>query len=728
MERPGADLPPRVGRYEILARLDTGGMAEILLGRVTGPMGFERAVVIKRILPHLARDPSFVEMFLDEARIIAAIRHPNVVQVQDLASEGEDLFLVFEYLEGESASALIHRLRARARTLSPAVCAYIAAEACAGLHAAHELKRPDGTPQDLVHRDVSPANLFIAYDGSIKVIDFGIAKAADRDASTQAGQVKGKLAYMSPEQAGGRELDRRSDVYSLGVTLYELSTGTNPFRRASDVATLEAIRREPLAPPSSIVPTYPRELEAVCTKALARDAQERYATAADMRRDLLGVLRALDDQHTPEDVLADLMAELFEREIADKRELLQRMRVGEPVSSARWRAASASASERSETPTAYQGPTTARTRSSRRTAALALAGVAALAGIGLFAGLRMGRRNDASEGAGAACTSSALKVADLRVAWTTPSSIRWSWDVEGAPNDLLRFELVVGTDLAAVEARARSPEAPVRGLKVWTEADNPELGRLELPRTEGSNRVTGTLTDGHDADTLYHARLVAVDARHCRAISGVASGRTGLEPSAEVVLFHDGLDGQAMIRGREDTHFRVTAEGPHHAGSGRHLEYAHSCPPGQSACWASLELEIDQPLSLLPGQFAGAIVEFALSCAGREASYWSELLMTFGKQRPLCADGCSPGCENHCEGVTWFEFSPFAVACGSSGYRVVQVPLRALHARTLYECRRRGPCLLTRENLAAGKVSRFTVGGVWPRDAVVRIDEIRIRW
>ena len=170
----------RVGRYEVAGRLATGGMAEILLGRLVGPSGFERPLVIKRILPHLAEQQSFVSMFLDEARLAAQIRHPNVVSVSELGQEGDDLYLVMEYLEGENAAGLIRRSMVTGKNTDFALCAYIVAEACAGLHAAHELTDPDGNPLRLVHRDVSPQNIFVTYGGAVKVLDFGIAKAADR--------------------------------------------------------------------------------------------------------------------------------------------------------------------------------------------------------------------------------------------------------------------------------------------------------------------------------------------------------------------------------------------------------------------------------------------------------------------------------------------------------------------------------------------------------------------
>src|SRR4051794_11133466 len=194
------NVPRSLGRYEVVGFLASGGMAEVFLGRVRGPSGFERPVVLKRMLPHLIRQESFVNMFLDEARIVARVRHPNVVQVHELTREGGELFMVMEYLEGESLAGLSRRLMARGETLDPEIAAYVVAEACSGLHSAHELRGDDGKSVGVVHRDVSPQNLFVTFAGSVKILDFGIAKAQDRVTRTETGELKGKLDYMSPEQ------------------------------------------------------------------------------------------------------------------------------------------------------------------------------------------------------------------------------------------------------------------------------------------------------------------------------------------------------------------------------------------------------------------------------------------------------------------------------------------------------------------------------------------------
>jgi len=330
---PGSDAAPAgaIGRYEVLARLATGGMAEILLGRVLGPSGFERAVVIKRILAQYAELPTFVSMFLDEARIAARIHHPNVVQVHELGQEGGELYLVMEYLQGESAASVMRRASALGRPIELALCAHIVAEACAGLHAAHELKDADGESMSLVHRDVSPQNLFITYDGSVKVLDFGIAKAKDRISQTEAGTLKGKFEYMSPEQAEGLPIDRRSDVFALGVVLYELSTGRRLFKRGSAVESLRAVREGLVTPPTRLIEGYPKRLEEICLRALAADPQDRYATAADLRRDLALLTRELSGDSLPGENLAALMRLLFATRVEEKRRLLESVQRGTAI-------------------------------------------------------------------------------------------------------------------------------------------------------------------------------------------------------------------------------------------------------------------------------------------------------------------------------------------------------------------------------------------------------------
>ena len=323
-ELKAAPLPQRIGRHQVVGYIATGGMAELFLGKE--PSG--RPVVIKRILPHLARQASFVSMFVDEARIGSMAKHPNLVEVHELGQVGTDLFLVMEYLVGENLSGLSRRLVKKNERISYGLAAYLIAEVCDGLHAAHELKDGSGNPLQLVHRDVSPQNVFVTYGGDVKLLDFGVATAAHRLTQTASGQVKGKYAYMSPEQCRGEPLDRRSDVFSLGTVLYELTTLRRLFKRPNELQVMKSICDEPIPAPTREVEGYPASLERICTRALARDADQRYATAAEMRDDLVAAMQELGLEGDPHEALASKLARLFGDRVAEKRELLARVREG----------------------------------------------------------------------------------------------------------------------------------------------------------------------------------------------------------------------------------------------------------------------------------------------------------------------------------------------------------------------------------------------------------------
>jgi serine/threonine-protein kinase len=318
----------KIGRYQVVGKLTTGGMAEIYLGRLTGPHGFEKPVVIKRILGHLT-SPTFSEMFLDEARIVADIRHPNVVQVFDFGEDTGQLFMAMEYLEGESLGGILRRLWATDRRLKPEAAALIAAAACAGLHAAHELKDRHGRPLGLVHRDVSPSNLFVTYDGHVKVIDFGVAKARGTEGRTDAGQVRGKSAYMSPEQALARGVDRRSDIFSLGIVLFEMCTMRRLFQRENPLLVYRAICEEPIPSMTDAMSSIPPELAQIASRALERSPDARYPTAQALRLDLLAAARRLTSAE-PEEVLGETMRELFADRMAQKHALRWGLEHGEP--------------------------------------------------------------------------------------------------------------------------------------------------------------------------------------------------------------------------------------------------------------------------------------------------------------------------------------------------------------------------------------------------------------
>lgn len=275
-----------LGRYRVVDEIGIGGMASVHLARMDGPGGFQKWVAIKKIHPHLVEDESFVQMFLDEARIAARISHPNVATVFDLGKHEDTFWIAMEYLHGEPLREVMRRTEELGTAMPPEIACRVIADAAEGLHAAHELLGKNGEQLGLVHRDVTPHNLFVTYDGVTKVVDFGIAKFASRASHTRAGTLKGKLAYMSPEQLVGSPIDRRSDVFALGVVLYEISTGQKPFLGEHDPQVMAAIVMGNFQPPHVVRPGYPAELEAIVMRALASEPTDRFASAQDMQRAL----------------------------------------------------------------------------------------------------------------------------------------------------------------------------------------------------------------------------------------------------------------------------------------------------------------------------------------------------------------------------------------------------------------------------------------------------------
>ncbi|HVK73326.1 MAG TPA: serine/threonine-protein kinase [Kofleriaceae bacterium] len=281
-------MPPglRLGRYELIRRLASGGMAELYLARAAGIEGFEKIVALKRILPQYAHNDDFVRMFLDEARLTATIHHANVAQVYDIGQSEDGYFFAMEYVHGADLRTMLQTLFGRDERMPMAHALTIAIGAAAGLHAAHERCAPDGTPLGIIHRDVTPSNVLVSFEGCVKLIDFGIAKAERRTTETRAGTLKGKIAYMSPEQCLGETLDRRSDVFSLGIVLYEATTGTRLFPGDNEYAALRQIVDKDAPPPSTRRSDYLPELETIVMRALRRDREHRYPTAQALQLDL----------------------------------------------------------------------------------------------------------------------------------------------------------------------------------------------------------------------------------------------------------------------------------------------------------------------------------------------------------------------------------------------------------------------------------------------------------
>ena len=270
-----------MGRYSIFGEIASGGMATVHYGRLVGPVGFSRTVAIKRLHPQYAKDPDFVAMFLDEARLAARIQHPNVVPTLDIVATDGELFLVMDYVQGETLARLVRAVREHGERIPAPVAASIVVQSLHGLHAAHEAKDERGNPLGIVHRDVSPQNVLVGIDGIARVLDFGVAKAAVRLQTTRDGQLKGKLAYMAPEQIGGH-VDRLTDVYAAGVLLWEALTSQRLYEAANEGQLLQKVLHGKPEPPSKHAPGLPPALDEIVLRALQLDPCKRFQTAREM--------------------------------------------------------------------------------------------------------------------------------------------------------------------------------------------------------------------------------------------------------------------------------------------------------------------------------------------------------------------------------------------------------------------------------------------------------------
>ena len=314
------------GKYTLVAKLATGGMAEIFLARLQGAAGFEKLVCVKRILPHLAKDQQLVSMFLSEAKIAAQINHANVCSVYELGEIDGRYFIAMEYLEGVPF-ACFRRPDMYGGTIDPRLVAALGAQACQGLHHAHQLKKADGTMLEVVHRDVSANNLFITVDGSIKVLDFGIAKVQDASVRTTTGSVKGTYAYMAPEQLRGEKLDRRTDIFALGTVLWELFAKKHCFKRETDFLTFQAITTDAIPDVAEFRPDVPPELAAVIAKALSRNREDRFPTARAMGEALAKSVASIGGPMTPGEI-SDAVLAAFETRLGKQHELVRVAREG----------------------------------------------------------------------------------------------------------------------------------------------------------------------------------------------------------------------------------------------------------------------------------------------------------------------------------------------------------------------------------------------------------------
>src|SRR3569623_218001 len=324
--QPAAAEARSFGKYTLVAKLATGGMAEIFLARLHGDGGFEKLVCIKRILPHLARDPQFVAMFLDEARVAARISHPNVCQVFELGEWQSQYYIAMEYLEGVPLS-LFRRPDYYPAMPDPRLVAGFGVQACEGLHHAHQLKRPDGELLGVVHRDVSPQNLFVTVDGVVKVLDFGIAKVQDASSKTSTGAVMGTYAYMAPEQLRNEPLDRRTDVWALGTVLWETLAQRHLFKRDTEFLTFQAITHDPIPDIRELRPDVAPLLGDVIARALSRVRDDRFPSARALGEALQQAVGPLGGAASRAQISAEVES-AFAATLAEQHTLLRIAREG----------------------------------------------------------------------------------------------------------------------------------------------------------------------------------------------------------------------------------------------------------------------------------------------------------------------------------------------------------------------------------------------------------------
>lgn len=306
----------QLGKYQLIRKLAVGGMAEVYLAKAAGPMGFEKTLVLKRILPSLAADPRFVELFLAEAKLAARLNHPHIAQIFDLGEAEGSFFIAMEYVDGPNLRSLIRRSVERASPLPVGFCAKIVSYACEALAYAHDFVDPQtGMPLSLIHRDLSPDNVLLSRNGAVKVVDFGIAKAGGQEHQTQVGLLRGKISYMPPEQIQGKEIDRRADIYALGVVLYELITGCKPFDARTEVTITQAILYEQVIPVAARRSDIADAIGRILQRALAKDPDARYRTCRQFQAELERFIVGSGESVGPYE-LAKLVARLSSPAIA----------------------------------------------------------------------------------------------------------------------------------------------------------------------------------------------------------------------------------------------------------------------------------------------------------------------------------------------------------------------------------------------------------------------------
>ncbi len=308
--------PEQFGKYQLLDRIAVGGMAELFRAKLTGAQGFEKLIAIKKILPNLLAEENLVTSFIDEAKLAALLHHENIIQIYDFGSMDGQYFIAMEYLFGKDLRTITRTARKKDMALGMENILYIISRICAGLDYSHNLKDLQGKPLNIIHRDINPQNILITYEGQAKIIDFGIAKAASHNNHTRENLIKGKLAYMSPEQANGQQVDHRSDIFSTGIILYELLAARRMFT-GETMHVLSLVREAQYDPPDEVIPDLPSKLNSILQQALAKDPDDRYQSAGEMLADIEALMLDLS-LHPNTRSFAGYMKELFEEEYAEE--------------------------------------------------------------------------------------------------------------------------------------------------------------------------------------------------------------------------------------------------------------------------------------------------------------------------------------------------------------------------------------------------------------------------
>lgn len=307
-------MTTQFGKYRLLHRIAIGGMAEIFIAKHVGMQGFSRKIVIKKIREHLSKEPTFVKMFLNEAKLAAQLNHSNICQIYDLGRIGESYFIAMEYVRGRDMRAVVNKTETKGIPFPLEYALKVAADACEGLYYAHRRSDDAGNPLHIVHRDITPENIVVSFDGEVKILDFGIAKAENLATETRVGEIKGKLGYMSPEQVTGKQLDHRSDLFSLGVLLYEWLTGHRLFTGKTDVEVLRGVVEGKIYPPTYFQPDLPPAVEQLVMKALERNREQRYQSAWEFQFDIRQYLA--QHEFNPSNIhLSNFIRQIFAEEI-----------------------------------------------------------------------------------------------------------------------------------------------------------------------------------------------------------------------------------------------------------------------------------------------------------------------------------------------------------------------------------------------------------------------------